>query len=335
MFMKKRLLGNNGPKVHPIGIGAMSFSNFYGTTNEAQSHAILDAAMAAGVTHIDTANVYGMGTSETVIGAYLKANPSAKDHFTIATKGSITRNPDGPGNIFNNSAKHLETELENSLTRLGVEAVDLYYVHRRDPSVPIEDVTETLAGLVKSGKTKAIGFSEIAPTSLRRAHAVHPVAAVQSEYSLSTRSPEMGLVQACAELGVGLVAFSPVGRSLLTDTPLSHTAVQDLPFLVNNPRFMEPNYSANISAIAPFQELAAEMGISTAGLAIAWVLAQGEHVIPIPGTRSVAHFAQLLEAADRVLSPDDLKAIERVLPIGWAHGDRYSSAQWNGPERYC
>jgi aryl-alcohol dehydrogenase-like predicted oxidoreductase len=291
--------------------------------------------MDAGVTHIDTANVYGMGTSETVIGTYLKANPAAKDAFKIATKGSIKRNPDGPGNIFDNSKEHLQAELEGSLKRLGVEAVDLYYVHRRDPSLPIEEVTETLAGLVKAGKTKTIGFSEIAPTSLRRAHAIHPVAAVQSEYSLSTRSPEMGLVQTCEELGTALVAFSPVGRSLLTDSPLSHAAVQDLPFLVNNPRFMEPNYSANIAAVAPFQALAADMGMSTAGLAIAWVMAQGEHVIPIPGTRSVAHFAQLLEAADRTLTADELQAIEDVLPIGWAHGDRYSAVQWNGPEKYC
>lgn len=333
--MDKRQLGANGPRVHPVGIGAMSFSNFYGTTNEAQSHAILDAALEAGVDHIDTANVYGMGTSETVIGTYLAANRAARDHFKIATKGAITRNPDGPGNIFNNTAAHLEAELEGSLKRLGVEAVDLYYVHRRDAAVPIEEVTETLAGLVKSGKTKAIGFSEIAPTSLRRAHAVHPVAAVQSEYSLSTRSPEMGLVQTCAELGTAMVAFSPVGRSFLTDTPLSHAAVQELGFLVNNPRFMEPNYSANIAAIAPFQALARDMGLSTAGLAIAWVLAQGPHVLPIPGTRSVDHFAQLLEGADRNLSAQELAAIEQVLPIGWAHGDRYSAVQWTGPERYC
>ena len=333
--MKLRQLGENGPLVHPIGIGAMSFSNFYGATDETQSHAILDAAIAAGVTHIDTANVYGMGTSETVIGTYLKANPAARDHFTIATKGAITRNPNGTGNVFNNSSDHLQAELEASLKRLGVDAIDLYYVHRRDPSIPIEEVTQTLADLVKSGKTKAIGFSEIAPSSLRRAHAVHPVAAVQSEYSLSTRSPEMGLVQTCAELGVALVAFSPVGRSLLTDTPLSFAAVQDLGFLVNNPRFMAPNYAANIAAVAPFQALAADMGLSTAGLAIAWVLAQGDHVIPIPGTRSVKHFEQLLQGAQRQLSAADLRAIDAILPIGWAHGDRYSAAQWNGPEKYC
>ena len=333
--MKMRQLGQNGPMIHPIGFGAMSFSDFYGATNEAESHAILDMAMDAGVNHLDTANIYGMGTSEDVIGTYLAKNPDAKDFFHIATKGSITRNPNGPGNIFNNSFEHLEEELNKSLARMGVECVDLYYVHRRDPEVPIEEVAGTLGRLVKAGKTKWIGFSEIAPTSLRKAHAEHPVAAVQSEYSLSTRSPEMGLVQTCAELGVAMVAFSPVGRSLLTDNPLSFQAVQDLPFLTNNPRFMEPNYSANIDAIKPFRELASDMGLSTAGLAIAWLLAQGEHVIPIPGTRSVKHFAELLQAADRSLTDDELKAIDEVLPIGWAYGDRYSVAQWVGPEKYC
>lgn len=333
--MKHRKLGANGPLVHPVGIGAMSFSNFYGPTDERSSRAILDAAMAAGVDHIDTSNVYGMGTSESIIGSYLAAHPAARDHFTIATKAAIKRNPDGAGNIHDNSAAHLQSELDSSLTRLGVEAVDLFYVHRRDPAVPIEEVTQTLAGFVKAGKAKSIGFSEIAPSNLRRAHAVHPVAAVQSEYSLSTRAPELGLVQTCAELGVALVAFSPVGRSFLTDTPLSYDAAQALPFLDFNPRFMAPSYSANIAAVAPFQALAADMGISTAGLAIAWLLAQGEHVLPIPGTRSCAHFAQLLEGADRALSQAELDAIEVILPVGWAHGDRYSAVQWNGPERYC
>ena len=333
--MKSRQLGRDGPMIHPIGFGAMSFSNFYGATDERESHAILDMAMDAGVTHLDTSNVYGMGRSETVIGSYLTANPQARDHFSIATKGGITRNPNGPGNIFDNSPGHLQTELDNSLKRLGVEAVDLYYLHRRDPNVPIEEVTETLAALVKSGKAKAIGFSEIAPTTLRRAHAVHPVAAVQSEYSLSTRSPEMGLLQTCAELGVAMVAFSPVGRSLLTDAPLSIEVVQDLPFLKNNPRFMTPNYDANLAATAAFRALAADMGLSAAGLAIAWVLAQGDNVIPIPGTRSVVHFAELLQAANCVLTSSDLQAIETVLPVGWAHGDRYSVSQWIGPEKYC
>lgn len=321
--------------VYPVGFGAMSFTAFYGPTNEAESHAILDRALEAGVNLLDTSNVYGQGTSETVIGNYLKARPEAKEFFKIATKGGITRKPDGSGNTFDNSAEHLEAELNKSLSRLGVQAVDLYYIHRRDPSIPIEEVTETLAGFVRAGKVKAIGFSEIAPSSLRRAHAVYPVAAVQSEYSLSTRAPELGLTQACVELGVALVAFSPVGRSLLTDTPLSFEVAQGLPFLVKNPRFMEPNYSANIKATDAFRGLARDLGISAAGLAIAWLLAQGEHVVPIPGTRSVAHLNQLLEGAERALTAEELAAIDRILPVGWAHGDRYSRAQWEGPEGYC
>ncbi len=333
--MKRRQLGQNGPAVHPVGIGAMSFTNFYGPTSEAASIAILDAALEAGVTLIDTANVYGAGSSETLIGQYLKANPAAKQAFKITTKAGITRKPDGNGNVFDNSAKHLETELEKSLGRLGIEAVDLFYIHRRDQSIPIEEVAHTLAGFVKAGKVKAIGFSEVAPSSLRRAHAVHPVAAVQSEYSLSTRSPELGLTQTCAELGTSLVAFCPVGRSLLTDEPLRFEAAQQAQFLVNNPRFLEPNYSANIKAVEPFRQLAKELGIPTAGLAIAWLLAQGEHIIPIPGTRSVTHFKQLLTGATRELKADELAAIDRILPIGWAHGDRYSRQQWEGPEGYC
>ena len=208
-------------------------------------------------------------------------------------------------------------------------------MHRRDPDIPIEEVTETLAGLVKKGKTLGIGFSEIAPTSLRRAHAVHPVAAVQSEYSLQTRLPELGLIQTCAELGVALVAFSPVGRSLLTDAPLSREAIGEIGFLNSNPRFMESNHSANIAATSGFRALAAEMGASAAGLAVAWVLAKGDHVIAIPGTRSVPHFNEFLDATRLVLGPEEIAAIESVLPVGWCHGDRYSDAQWVGPERYC
>ncbi|KIN70445.1 Oxidoreductase, aldo/keto reductase family [Sulfitobacter noctilucae] len=334
-MVQKRQLGAGGPLVHPIGIGAMSFSDFYGPTTEVDSHAILDAARDAGVNHIDTSNVYGMGGSESVIGSYLAANPTARDFFSIATKGGIRRKADGSGNYFDNSRAHLEAELEGSLKRMGIEAVDLYYVHRRDPEIPIEEVAETMASLVKAGKAKSIGFSEIAPSSLRRAHAVHPVAAVQSEYSLSTRAPELGLVQTCAELGTALVAFSPVGRSLLTDNPLSFKAAQALPFLQNNPRFMQPNYAANISAVSGFQALAADMGIATAGLAMAWLLAKGDHIIPIPGTRSVTHFAEILQGAELSLSAEYMAAIEKVLPVGWAHGDRYSAVQWVGPERYC
>ena len=201
--------------------------------------------------------------------------------------------------------------------------------------MPIEEATEALAGLVKKGKTKSIGFSEIAPSSLRRAHAVHKVAAVQSEYSLSTRYPELGLVQTCAELGVALVAFSPVGRGLLTDRPPSAEKVAEMSFLRTNPRFMAPNLEFNLAYTAKLQALAAEMGVAAATLANAWLLAQGAHVIPIPGTRSTLHLSEAIAAASLELSAGDLARIEEVMPVGWAHGDRYNAAQWNGPERYC
>ncbi|MFW2541411.1 aldo/keto reductase [Primorskyibacter sp. 2E107] len=332
--MKQVKIGQDGPETSCLGIGAMSFAEFYGPTTEENSYAIMDAAIEAGVTHIDTSNVYGMGRSENAIGAYLKANPGARDHFHIATKGGITSDADG-NRCFDNSAGHLEAMLDASLQRLGIDCVDLYYVHRREADRPIEEVAETMGRLVAKGKCRQIGFSEIAPASLRRAHAVHPVAAVQSEYSLATRFPELGLVQTCAELGTTLVAFSPVCRSLLTDTPLAAEIIPTLPFLKSAPRFQEPNLSANLALTEPFRKLAADMGLPAAGLAIAWVLAQGDHMLPIPGTRSVAHFEQLVQGANTTLSAEDLQRIDAILPVGWAHGDRYTDAQWIGPERYC
>lgn len=333
--MKTRRLGQGGPMVPAMGYGAMSFGNFYGPTTEANSFAILDAMRDAGVTHIDTANVYGMGGSEETIGRYLAANPQARGDFTIATKASISRDEDG-STRFRNDRAHLEAELDKSLARMGVEQVALFYVHRRDHDVPIEEVTEGLVEIVKTGKAASFGFSEIAPSSLRRAAAVAPVAAVQSEYSLSTRAPDLGLVQACAELGTAFVAFSPVGRSLLTDNPLSRAAIDAAGgWIASNPRFQEPNYSANIAATDRLRALAAEMGEPAAALAIAWVLSRGDHVIPIPGTRSVDHFHECLHGTMLDLSQGDLDRIETALPVGWAHGDRYSPAQWVSPERYC
>lgn len=317
--------------VSAVGYGAMSFTDFYGPADDSESLKVLDACVEMGVTHIDTSDVYGMGRSETVIGDWLRAH-SGPSPFTIASKVGITRDPD---HRFNNSPQHLTKSLDASLSRLGIEVIDLYYVHRRDTRHEIEEVTETMAGFVKTGKVKAIGFSEIAPSSLRRAHAVHPIAAVQSEYSLSTRAPEMGLLQTCAELGTSLVAFSPVGRALLTDRPHDLASSQSMPFLKNNPRFMEPNISANLAHNARFRMLAADMGVPAASLAIAWVLNQAEHTIAIPGTRHIAHLSELVRGADMNLTAEDVAKINAVLPIGWAHGDRYSATQWVGPECYC
>lgn len=335
--MEKRRLGAGGPEVSVLGIGAMSFSDFYGPTDEAASHAILDAALAAGVTHIDTANVYGMGQSETVIGRYLARyrGRTGELPFTIATKAAITRDPETGARRFDNSRAHLEAELDRSLARLGLERVDLFYVHRRDPAAEIEAVTEVLAGFVKAGKIAGFGYSEIAPGSLRRAAALHPVAAVQSEYSLSTRLPELGLLQTCEALGTACVAFSPVGRGMLTDRPPTPDSVAQSGFLRGNPRFTGENLARNVAASAGFRALAREMGVPAAALAIAWGLHKSPAVLSIPGTRSTAHFAELVTGANLRLTPEDMAEIERRLPAGWCHGARYSEAQQIGPESYC
>ena len=334
--MEKRKLGKYGVEVSPIGIGAMSFSNFYGPTNEEESHKILVEALDQGISHIDTANVYGAGASEAAIGSFLaKQGSKRNDLFSIATKVGIKGNIQTGKTEFDNSPDYLKKELDDSLRRLGVESIDLCYIHRRDQNRPIEDVTETLASFVKVGKIRSFGFSEIAPSSLRRAASVHHVAAVQSEYSLSARSPELGLVQTTAELGTALVAFSPLGRSLLTDTPHSADKVEAMDWLSKNPRFKEPNLTFNIEAASKFRDLAAQYGVATATLAIAWLLNKNKHIIPIPGTRSVKHFLEHCNGARLSLSKEQMSQIEEVLPVGWAQGDRYSDKQWVGPEKYC
>ena len=336
--MEKRNLGNTGTKVGALGIGAMSFSDFYGPTNTQESHAILKMALDNGIDHIDTAKVYGMGLSEERIGQFLNTlNPKDRQFFKIATKGGIDRkNFDDKGTVvFDNSKEFLTEELNNSLKRLGVDCVELYYVHRREADRSIEEVTETLVEFIKDGKIKQFGFSEIAPTSLEKAASIHPVGAVQSEYSLSTRYPELGLVQRTKSLGTSLVAFSPIGRSLLTDKPHNSETVEKMEFLKANPRFIEPNLSNNIKATEKFREYAADLGCKASGLAIAWLLKVDTHVLPIPGTRSVAHLQEMIDGCALDLTDSNIKDIENILPVGWAHGDRYSTGQWFGPEKYC
>lgn len=330
--MKTTTLGRNGRETSQFGLGAMSFAGIYGDATQEAANAVLNACRDAGVTHIDTANVYGAGRSETIIGTWFAANPGARGDVVLATKAALTGDPD---RRINNDPDYLETCLNDSLTRLGTDHVDLFYMHRFDRKYSPEEVAGTLKRLIDSGKTRAVGFSEIAPSTLRRASTECPIAAVQSEYSLSTRFPDLGLRQTCAELGTALVAFSPVGRGFLTDTPFSFDKGQSFAFTQNNPRFMEPNYSANIAATDGFRALAADMGVPAAALAIAWTMAQGDHVIPIPGTKDTSHLAELIRGTELTLNEDDLLRIETVLPVGWAHGDRYNDAQWQGPERYC
>jgi aryl-alcohol dehydrogenase-like predicted oxidoreductase len=318
--------------VGAVGLGCWSFAGAYGPTNESESHATLARALDLGVDFLDTSNVYGNGVSEQVIGSFVKDHP---DRFRIATKGGIHRPPGTTTRTFDNSPEHLRQALEKSLQDLNVDCVDLYYIHRREPGRPIEDVMDTLVRFKQEGKIKGIGFSEIAPSSLRRAHAVHPVMAVQSEYSLSTRLPELGMVQTCQELGVAFVPFSPVGRGLFAAEAPDPATFGKLDFRKNNPRFNAPDYGCNLAAVAPFKAFAADMGVTSSQLAIAWVLHQGEHLIPIPGTRIAAHLEDNAEAASLSLSSAQLAEIERILPRGFAHGDRYSEAQLAGAERYC
>lgn len=330
--MKRRKLLQDGTTVSEIGLGCMSFAGFYGPSSEAQAHHTLAAALDMGIDFLDTANVYGMGVSESMIGTFIKGDAQ---RFTIATKAAIWRNPENGVRGFNNSAAHLRSELEASLTRLGVDHVALFYVHRRDPDIEIEEVMHTLLTLKSEGKIGGIGFSEISPASLRRACAVGPVDAMQSEYSLWTRYPDLGLIQACRELGVAFVPFSPVLRGIIGATRLDPTQFPQIDFRKENARFMEPNFSHNMEYVDRFHAFARGHDTTAMTLAIAWCLARGDHLLPIPGTRTAEHLAECAAGSDFAMTPDIMAGIEAVLPVGWAHGDRYNRAQWYGPEGYC
>lgn len=316
-----------GHSVGPIGLGCMSFGGVYGATDEQESFACMQAALDLGVSHWDVAEVYGDGVSESVIGKFLAQTGA---DVTLATKAGIYRLPE---RHFSNAKDRLRASLEGSLERLGRSSVELYYIHRRDHSIEVEEVMETMLGFKDEGLIGSIGFSEIAPFTLRRAAAVGPVAAVQSEYSLWTRMPELGMIQACAELGTTFVAFSPLARGMLSDGFQGREAFRDGDFRKGSPRFSDPNYQANMAAIAGFKAFCADRGWATSAVALAWVLGQGEHIVPIPGTRSAAHLAELVSALDIVLSADDLAQIERLLPVGFAHGARYGGT-WPGIEIY-
>ena len=328
--MKTRKLGLNGPEVSVIGLGCMSFTGFFGSTNKAESFTCLDSARDHGINFLDTAEMYGKGLSEELIGEYQQ---SRGHRFSIATKGGIVIG--GKRGQNDNSEKALRKALEGSLKRLKVEQVELYYIHRRDWSIEIEDVAATLAKFKSEGKIGGFGFSEIAPSSLRRAHAVHPVTAVQNEYSLWTRYPELGMLQTCRELGVAFVPFSPLARGMLSDTFPVPENFEETDFRKNMPRFMEPNFSANCKLISAFRDFAHSRGWSTTKAALAWGLEQGEHLLPIPGTRSAAHLQEWVGAAEINFNDEDRAEIERILPVGFAHGDRYSDEQIVGVERYC
>ena len=256
-------------------------------------------------------------------------------NFEKAKKESKTRNTEKKERRFEKKEENLEKELNKSLERLCVDYVDLFYIHRRDQRVPIEDVMETLLKFKQDGKIGGIGFSEISPSSLRRASEVGLVDAVQSEYSLWTRSAELGLIQTCEELGVSFIPFSPLGRGVFSKIPPDPTTFGNLDFRKNNPRFLEPNFNQNLKLLTPFKQFCDELVVSLSTIAIAWTLKQANHILPIPGTLSRSHLIELALGSEFEITQDISDQIDRLLPVGWANGERYSGDQWVGIEKFC
>lgn len=327
--MKRRQLGAGGPDVSAIGFGCLSFGGTWGPTRDEDSQAALDAAWQMGINYLDTANIYGMGRSETQIGLWMRRTGHRP---VLATKAGIA--PSVAGGV-DNSPAHLRTELEASLRRLGVDHVDLFYIHRHEKTRPIEEVADTMGRLIDAGKIGGYGLSEVAPYTLRRAHAVRPVRAVQNEYSLWTRLPELGLIQTCAELGVAFVPFSPLCRGALGGLGFDPARLEPTEMRAVIPRFSPEHWPQNRPRIEAFCACAAQRGLTPAALALAWVLDQGAHLLPIPGTRTAAHLRDWTGADEVRLSAQDHAEIARILPVGWAHGDRYNDAQTLTAERYC
>jgi aryl-alcohol dehydrogenase-like predicted oxidoreductase len=323
--MKYRTIANM--RVSALGLGCMGMSEFYGATDEAQSLRTLEAAYDAGVTLFDTAESYGNGDNERLLGRFLAGR---RADVRVATKFGIVREAGKYERRIDNSPAYIRQAVEGSLSRLGTDTIDLYYVHRIDPGAALEETIGTLARLVDAGKVRAIGLCEVTPATLRRAAAVHPIAAVQSEYSLWTRDPEDGMLAACAELGTAFCAYSPLGRGFLTGKFDSATPLAPNDFRSFNPRFTGDNLQANLKIADTVRRLAADKGCTPAQLALAWLLAQGDHVIPIPGTKREAYLRENLGAVDVVLTPAEVAAIGAALPRGIAAGQRYSEEGMKG-----
>ena len=327
--MKQRQLGKGGPMVSAIGLGCLSFGGIFGATTREESLRCLDAAWDHGITLFDTANIYGNGISEDVLGEWLRTR---RHPAVIATKAGIVG---GPNRRIDNSEAYLRKELDVSLRRLGRDHVALFYIHRHEETRPIEEVATTLSTLITEGKIGGYGMSEIAPYSLRRAHAVHPCRAVQNEYSLWTRQPDLGLIQACADLGAAFVPFSPLARGALGHTMLDPSDLPATEFRRQIPRFSPENWPRNRAMIQTFRAYAADRGLSPAALSLAWVLDQGPHLVPIPGTRSADHLMDWVGASEIALTDEDRHKINALLPVGWAYGDRYDHDQASTVERFC
>jgi aryl-alcohol dehydrogenase-like predicted oxidoreductase len=320
--MQKRQLGSQGPLVSALGLGCMAMSEFYGPSDDTASKAVIRSALDRGLTLLDTADTYGAGHNEALIGEVLK---EWGGEVFVATKFGIVRQPGAYARTICGKPEYVRQACEASLRRLKRETIDLYYLHRIDESVPIEDTVGAMADLVQAGKVRYLGLSEPAAATLRRAHAVHPIAAVQSEYSLWTRDVENQLLPALRELGVAMVPYSPLGRGALTGKLDSRSIAQTGDFRAMLPRFSEEHLEANLARTGVLFDLAAGKAVSPAQLALGWLLAKGEDIVPIPGTRRLAYLQENLEALDIVLSGEEIETLDRAFSPGAITGERYTA----------
>ena len=320
--MDKRKIGREGLEVSALGLGCMGMSAFYGTTDDEESLATLHRALELGVTLLDTADVYGPFTNERLVG---KAIAGRRDEVVLATKFGNESAEDGTRLGINGRPDYVRRACDASLKRLGVDYIDLYYQHRVDPDVPVEETWGAMKELVEAGKVRYLGISEAAPQTIRRAHAVHPVTALETEYSLWSRDPETEILPTLRELGIGFVPYSPLGRGFLTGQIQSPDDFADDDFRRTSPRFQGENFDKNLELVEQVQRLAEEKGVTPGQLALAWLLAQGDNIVPIPGTKRRAYLEENVGAADLELTDEDLRRIDEVAPAGVAAGERYDA----------
>ncbi len=324
--MNRRFLGRSGLSVSAIGLGCMGMSEFYGTSNDAQSLETLDAAFELGVTFFDTADMYGVGHNERLLGQFLKGK---REKVVLATKFGHMRGPNGERLGVNGKPDYVRAACDASLARLGTDVIDLYYLHRVDPATPIEDTVGAMKGLVEAGKVRFIGLSECSVSTLKRASLVHPITAVQSEYSLWSREPEDGMLEVCRDLGTAFVAYSPLGRAFLTGT-VATGALEAGDFRNHNPRFQGEAAAQNGRLVATLARIATGLGITSAQLALAWILNKQDNVVPIPGTRRVTYLKENIAATDVVLSPGQIAELDALFAPEAVAGTRYPEAAMAG-----